>query len=285
MPKRRSVLLLPVLLSVALSAPSPARADGASGWFESAFGRLPIGSAYAFRGHSGLDREREVVLVAVSNAGFVREVLDEYWDRRHVIETQFRDERTGVVFFEFATDGAYRGVFWYHGPGDGCGWCGGGAVVSTVRLAGDRLSGELRLPAAAEEGHSFEIDLDVPVSGDDHGAPQGAGGGAPGAAFLAYHRALVGDDHAAVRGLLSGERRETWDGAAEAGDTDGFLAFLRGEHPDPVEVTAAYVDGDRALVLYRGTVSGVAVEGEAHLAREEGAWRFEEETSRIAPEG
>jgi hypothetical protein len=277
-PRPLAAALASSSLVVLLAAGAGAEDSGAAfGVFETAATRLPIADAYAFPGTSTLG-EPGVVLVAVSNAGFVQAELDRYWDRRHVIDTYFRDDETGVVWLEFDPDGRYRGLSFYFGSGDGCGYCSGG-VDSTVKRTGDRLVGTLR-QGDSGDGRSFEITLDVPVSSDDHGAAQGAGGGAPGAAYLAYEAALVGDDPARVRELLAAERRAAWAEAEAAGEGEGFLAFLREGHPQRIRIVEAYVQGDRALVLFAGEGPVMRIEGEALLVREEGAWRFEEETIR-----
>jgi hypothetical protein len=263
----------------ARGAEETTRPDSSSalGFFETAGTRLPVNDAYAFPGTSTLGEEG-VVLVAVSNAGFVQAELDEYWDRRHVIDTFFRDEETGVVWFEFDPDGRYRGLNFYFGPGDGCGYCSGG-VESSVKRAGGRLVGTLR-QSDSGDGRSFEVTLDVPISSDDHGAEQGAGGGAPGAAYLAYNAALEGDDPARVRGLLAAERRTRWEAAEAEGEGARFLDYLREGHPQQVRVVEAYVRGERALVLFEGENAYSKVRGEALLALEPEGWRFEEETIR-----
>ena len=83
-----------------------------------------------------------------------------------------------------------------------------------------------------------------------------------------------------MRALLAAERRATWAGAEAEGEGDRFLAYLREGHPQTIRVVEAYVRGDQALVLFTGENPYSKVEGEALLVREEGAWRFEEETIR-----
>jgi len=279
----RSARLLVALVLLAASSAPAARAAGAadghaSGHFESGSSKLVVTDAYAFHDESALGGEH-VIQVAVSNQGFVPAVIDEYWDRRYVLDHFFRDDETGLVYFEFSLDGAYRGLSYYFGPGDGCGYCSGG-VDSTVKLVGGQLVGTLKQAAAGDDQRSFEISLNVPVASDDHGTPQGEGGGAPGRAYLAYHQALAANDQSAVRNLLAAERREPWAGAEQQGQGDSFFAFLLSEHPSQVRVTEAYVRGDRALVLLAGESNIGKIEGEALLGREQGEWRFEEETIR-----
>jgi len=271
--------LPPRLALVALLAlPSLARAEEpghASGWFQSAGSKLGITDAYAFHGDSSLGGEK-VILVALSNQGFVPAEIDRYWDRRYVLDHFFRDATTGIVYFELALDGAYRGLSYDFGAGDGCVYCSGG-VESTVKLVDGRLRGKLSEKPGGDQ-RSFDVTLDVAVASDEHGAPQGAGGGEPGKAYLAYDRALTSGDRAALAGLLSSARRSTWKSAEHDGRGDDFVAVLGEEHPANVAVVEGYVQGNQALLLLAGRGAAGPTHGEALMTREQGAWRFEEET-------
>jgi len=269
----RSSALAALVAGSALLAPSVS-AQAAAGTFSSGGRTLELRDAYAFRGASSLGGD-SVLLVAVSNAGFVGEVLDEYWDRRRAIDAYFRDDETGVVYFEFRDDGSYKGLSYYWEPGNGCGFCSDPGVKSTVTLRNGSLSGSLR---STEAERPFDVRLDVRIAADDHGPAQGAGGGAPGKAFLAYHRALVAGDRAALEPRLSAERREVWDNAERAGDLEGFLEYLGSTHPSSVQVAEGYVKGDHAILLVTGEASFGKVRGEVSMRLEDGAWRFEEET-------
>ena len=265
-------LLLPVTHSAAEEG------GRASGSFETTGSAMEVKDAYAFYGTPSLGGKGKVIVVAVSNQGFVKEALDLYWDRRNALERYFKDERTGLVYFEFGPDGGYLGLSYYFGPNDGCAYCADPSVQSTVSLQGGRLTGKLSFPKGGDGHRWFDISLDVPVSDDDHGKSQGAGGGEPGKAYLAYHRALGGWDRRALRSLLSEERRSAWDKAEAEGKGNSFLSFLQQGHPREVKVTAAYVKGDRALLLIEGKGETGKVRGEVHFSREQGSWRFDEET-------
>ncbi|HLF57224.1 MAG TPA: hypothetical protein VI942_10300 [Thermoanaerobaculia bacterium] len=272
---RGSTLAACCWLAALATAGAADDSSSALGYFESHGTRLPITDSYAFPGTSSLGEEG-VVVVAVSNAGFVQSELDQYWDRRYVLDNFFEDDETGVVYFELDPDGRYRGLSYYFGPGDGCGYCSGG-VESSVKRVGDRFVGTLR-QSDSGDGRAFEITIDVPVSSSDYGAPQGEGGGAPGTTYLAYNAALDGSEAAALRELVSAERRATWAEAESEGQAERFLAYLREGHPQTIRVVQAYVRGERALVLYEGENAYSKIRGEALLVLEDGVWRFEEET-------
>jgi hypothetical protein len=277
---RNEVLVCLWFLFTAIAAHA-AEGGRASGQFESREIHLKITDGYAFRGTPSLGGKEKIIVAVVSNQGFVQSAIDEYWDRRRALERYFKDERTGLVYFEFGLDGRYRGLSYYFVPGNGCGYCSDPAVQSTVRLANGRLTGKLILPKGKDPSRWFDVTLDVPISSDEYGNPQGPGGGEPGKAYLAYHRALLGKDEQAIKTLLSEERRARWAGAQAKGAGGRFLAFLREDHPGEVRVTEGFIKGDKALLLIEGKGAGGPIIGEVQLSRQQGVWCFEEETIQV----
>lgn len=252
----------------------------ASGTFESPNWKLPVNDAYAFHGKGGLDEE-EKILVAVTNASLNAEAIDATYDRRYVLSDAFSTEKTKIVFFEFGLDGRYEGYSFYFGSGDGCGYCGGGPVRSTVRLKNGRLQGKLHLDEK-DERQKFDVELDVPVATDDHGAKQGPGGGEPGKAYEGYHRANVSGDRQEIRRHCSARMIREWDDARKEHREKGYVEFITGNRPKTVRVTEAFVKGDRAIVLVSGESPILGkMHGEASLVREGGQWKLEDETLQL----
>lgn len=266
------------LAAAAAGAVQPEDVEGrASGTFASRGTSFEVADAFAFRTTSS-SGDRAVIAVAVSNAGFEDDFIGRYRDRRYLLDNYFRDDETALVYFEFSPAGVYEGLSYSLGPGNGCGECGGG-VESTVRLTGGRLTGHLGASDAGN-GRSFSIELDVPVASDDFGASQGAGGGAPGAAYLAYHAAVLAGDAVALAPLVAGGLAEKLERAEKSGQIADFFAWLQSEHPARVKVTEAFVRGERALVLAAGEGGEGAVTSEVVLGRVDGAWRVEDEMVR-----
>jgi hypothetical protein len=245
----------------------------ARGSFASKDLALEVRSAVAFRGRSFLSDD-DALIVAVTNARVHAEALADYYDRRRAVEKRIRDADTGVVYFEFRRDGSYRGLSYYFVPGNGCGFCTS-EVVSTVRLNGARLSGRLK---GSEKERSFDIVLDVPLMSDDHGAALAADGGPPGAAYLAYHAALVRRDRAQLKPLLSLDRQQTWAQAEKKGDLGGFVDYLASEHPERSErIVRGFVKGNTAVLLVTGDSRIGPLSGEALLMKENGVWHVDDE--------
>ena len=250
----------------------------ASGRFETKNGSLEVFDAYAFHSLDGKGK----ITVVISNQEFAKDIIDQYWDRKHTIERYYRDEKTAVIYFEFSPEGKYRGLSYYFGPGDGCGYCADPSVKSTVSLKDGKMTGKLSFPKGSDTKSWFEISLNVPVSDDDHGKSQSNGGGEPGKAYMAYHRALVGDDPKAVRALLSERHRSMWKKAEAEQRGDEILSSLAEDHPKELRVTDVYVKGDKALILLEGKGEMGKVRGEAQLLRGKGVWLFNDEAFRIA---
>jgi hypothetical protein len=281
--KKSQKVLIAIFLFILLglftkTGANAAEGGRAAGRFDSKDLEMNITDAYAFYGEPSLGGREKVIVVVVSNQGLIKAALDEYWDRKNALERYFKDEKTGLVYLEFSRDGRYRGLSYYFGPGNGCGYCSDTEVKSTVSFKDGKITGDLSFPKGSDPDRWFEISLDVPVSNDEHGNPQGAGGGVPGKAYLAYHRTLSGKDVRAIRARLSEERRKRWDKAEKDGNGPSFLAFLREDHPSDVRVREAYVSGDKALLILDGKGAMGKVRGEAQLSRYQAEWRFDEET-------
>ncbi len=277
----KSVVYICLAAFVAASAPDAPAAeppDIAHGTFKSQAITLEVRSAIAFKGKSYLGSD-DVLIVAVTNARVHGDALADYYDRKRAVEKRIKADDTGVVYFEFRRDGSYRGLSYYFVPGNGCGFCTS-EVASTVRLAGGKLSGTLK---GTEKDRPFEVVLDVAVMSDDHGTALPADGGAPGAAYLAYHAALVKRDRAALKPLLSLDRQQTWADAEKKGNVGEFVDYLVGEHPDKsVRIVRGFIRGNTAVLLVSGDSVAGSLAGEALLMKEKDAWHVDDELMDLA---
>ena len=259
--------------------PSPT----AKGRFQSKSVWFDVGSAFAFRGKAFFDKDTNVLIVAVSNGEIWPKPLSRYFDRKRALETRLKDDETALVYFEFSPKGEYRGLSYYLGSGNGCGYCGGGDVDSSVKLSGGKLVGSVK--SSKDKDRTFDIALDVPILSDDHGAALAAGGGAPAKAYLAYHGALVKRDAAALKPVLSERRLKTYASAAKDQDLDGYIGYLRKEHPvKSVRVTKGFGTASEAVLLIEGESEVGKVTGEVVLLNENGSWRVEDEIVQIVLE-
>src|SRR5258708_18754493 len=239
------ICLAAFVAAFAPDAPAAESPDIAHGTFKSQAITPEVRSAIAFKGKSYLGSD-DVLIVAVTNAKVHGDALADYYDRKRAVEKRIKDDDTGVVYFEFRPDGSYRGLSYYFVPGNGCGLCTR-EVASTVRLGGGKLSGTLK---GTEKDRPFEVVLNVPVMSDDHGTGLPADGGAPGAAYLAYHAAPVKRHRRALKPLLSLDRQQTWADAEKKGNVGKFVDYLAGEHPDKsVRIVRGFIRGNTAVLL------------------------------------
>jgi hypothetical protein len=265
-------LLLAAFAEAQSSAPATA-----SGRFATEKRSFDIHGAYAFWVRSG-ERDHEPLLrVAVSNDRFKAEAFDAFYDPEKVIETEFIDESTYVVYFEFEPGGQYHGLSYYFGSGDGCGYCYDSSVHSTVRIAGERLTGSLSFQ---EPHRSFQLDLNVPVPPRHWGKPLPADGGDPGKTVLAYQTALETRNQKALFDLLTGEGQQLWSQREKEGKLDRALEYRWAkEHLELTQpqITGGYVRGEDAVVLVKGKNSYSSLKGEVALRREGSRWRIRDE--------
>ena len=282
----RAIFMKPVIYicfaafvaGTAPEAPAAEPPDIAHGTFKSQAITVEVRSAIAFKGKSYLGSD-EVLIVAVTNAKVHGDALADYYDRKRAVEKRIKDDDTGVVYFEFRPDGSYRGLSYYFASGNGCGFCTS-EVASTVRLSGGKLSGTLK---GTEKDRPFEVVLNVAVMSDDHGTALPSDGGAPGAAYLAYHAALVKRDRAALKPLLSLDRQQTWEDAEKKGNVGKFVDYLAGEHPEKsVRIVRGFVKGNTAVLLVSGDSVAGSLAGEALLMKEKNAWHVDDELMDLA---
>ena len=128
------------VLSWCLMGPALAGAEDEGTWFASgkfASGTVSfeVSDAYAFRSKSSFGDD-QVIQVMVTNSGIREEAIHPWLDRKKVFEKRFQDEETATIYFEFSPKGEYQAISYYLGSGNGCGYCSGGDVKSTVKLVG-----------------------------------------------------------------------------------------------------------------------------------------------------
>lgn len=193
-----------------------------------------------------------------------------------MIDTYFRDDETLVVYFQFSNSGKYQGMSYHFTSGDGCSYCYDSTVQSNVKIAGGRVKGRIQ-QASKEDQVDFDITIDVPLASSDYGMPLATDGGAPGKVYADLHLALQGSDPAALKPLIV-ERLVS----KLANSGDDVLAVLQDEHPlKSYKIIKGFVKGDRALLIIEGSNNTINLETEAHLMREQGQWRFDNEIMQL----
>lgn len=257
--------------------PAGPKSVGGKGKFSSTQWTFELGSAFAFPGELSFD-EGKGVIVALTNAGLEPAEIAAWVDRRWVLDNWIKDDETLVAYLEFSAAGVLKGVSWYFGSGDGCGFCASSEIRSTVKAAGGRLQGavrgEVKDKDSGELEYAVDVELDTPIEVEFPGKRLPAAGGEPGAAYLEFHRLLREGKNAEVREKLDSEWKEHLaEASAEALST--FFSGLQEKHPDTVQVVDGFVEGDRAVLRIRGEKPWGKLRGEVRLDREGGVWRYD----------
>jgi hypothetical protein len=274
------------VLSCCLLGPALAGAEDAGTWFANgkfASGTISfeVSDAYAFRSKSSFG-EDQVIQVMVTNSGIREEAIHPWLDRKKVFDKRFQDEETATIYFEFSPKGEYQAISYYLGSGNGCGYCSGGDVKSTVKLVGGKLAGAFSFQG---KDRSWDITLDVPVAPDDHGAALPAGGGEPGKAYLAFAAAVKGRDAAALKKLLIARRLAGLEKAEKDGEIQDFLSYLdEGRYADTVKVEKGFATADTAILLVSGDGPIGKRAGQALVRKEAAGWRVDDEILESGPE-
>jgi hypothetical protein len=103
-----------------------------------------------------------------------------------------------------------------------------------------------------------------------------AGGGAPGAVYMAMHKAtLAGDVNAMVK-LATKARAAEMDKARKQPEFSGMIELIKAMEPKEVHVVSGQADAKRAELKIAGKESdGASMTGTANLVMEDGAWKIE----------
>lgn len=280
--RRLTVVFVTCLVGAIFGLPLEAQEAGkAEGRFQSKDSWFNAGGSYAFPTDEVGMSDEPGILVAVSNAEFRPQYIDYYWDRKNAIDRFFKDDQTAVVYFHFDTEGKYKGLEYYFGSGNGCGFCSDPKVRSTVEKNSGRLTGKLTY-ASEEDQRSFDLEIDVPIAFESYGTPLAADGGVPAAAYAAFHSALDGVSEATLGQLMPLVSAEVASTLSEHGFD--YVGYLGRSHPSSYRFVRGWTREDRALLLLEGTSDLGPVTVEAHLLEEQGQWKFDQEVQQLSHE-
>ena len=148
--------------------------------------------------------------------------------------------------------------------------------VEITTTGPDRFSGRVYHPEVQEifdDTFQFDFTFDLPLSHPF--APIGdelpAGGGEPGAAFVAWCDAVHAGDMARLEALMSTEQAAMLGGEDEE-QIKEELEFMKMMTPTEIEVLGGSSDGETAILNVTGSMDGQAVRGEITMQFTDGRW-------------
>lgn len=152
--------------------------------------------------------------------------------------------------------------------------------------AKDRVSGEYRF--SPEDGQDLDcrVRFDLALLGDPKDAPPPpgvalpAGGGEPGAAYLAMNKAVRAGDFDAMLKLVPPERAAMMQDARKDPDFAMQMAMVQAMAPTNVKITGGRQDGDKAWLEFTATEADSPRVGTAEMKREGGRWIMVKESTR-----
>ncbi|HUJ15605.1 MAG TPA: hypothetical protein VL284_17595 [Thermoanaerobaculia bacterium] len=267
-----SAIALAALVPLCLMA---ADKPQASGTFSGTKYKFEVIGAYAYWSRSS---EEPLIEVAVSNDGFVPAAFDAFYDPKPVIENEFVDQRTAVIYFQFEPSGRYHGMTYYIGSGDGCGYCSDGSAKSTVSVSGGRAKGTLKYKG---ENRSYDIAFDVPIAPKEWGPAIKGDGGDIGAAYKTYNKAMESGDRQAIFDALDSHLQSFWKKQEKAGKLDGYLEYRQQSvhyHISEAHIIRGFSRPDEAVLLVNASSPLLDhLHGQVVLKREGGRWKISDE--------
>ncbi len=269
-----AVVFLGLLILASGAAMADEPAASADGFFVANGEKVELPYVYVYAEKQGFYDEADPTwtLLFVEHPIEERELDDSVWGaayiRLGITETsEFDDEPTLQVYSQ---DIRFSG--------EQAGNISGGTYpeLKITKAGPDRFAGRVHHPEVQEffdDTFQFDFTFDIPLS--DPFAPIGdalpAGGGEPGAAFVAFCDAVHAGDMARLRTLMPAEQLEMLDGEDEE-QVKEDLEFMKMMTPTEIEVLGGSSDGETAILNVKGTMDGQEVTGEITMAFTDGRW-------------
>jgi hypothetical protein len=111
------------------------------------------------------------------------------------------------------------------------------------------------------------VDPSAPI-----GDPLPAGGGEPGAAFIAWCEAIHSGDLERIKSLVSAEQAAMFDDPSFTEQFAEDLEFMQMMTPTDVEILGGSSDGDTAILEVTGTMEGESLKGEITMTKMGVGW-------------
>ena len=118
---------------------------------------------------------------------------------------------------------------------------------------------------------AFDLRFTAPLPEELPGELLPAGGGDPGAAYVAWRNVVKSGDLEKIKASLPQERREEFEEMPPEDQKDA-LEFMQMMSPEDIEVLGGRLVGDVAYLEVKATMDGEPVEGDIKLEKMDGVW-------------
>ncbi len=249
----------------------------------SASGKVKLkGSSWDVADGIAYPGDGNTVEVALSSKPFNRKEfvkdgkLDSFDVMRHRMDTD-----ASTITLKVEGDGSMNcmDVLLESGGGTTC----GSAQKEALKLAthtAETIAGSFTLQDGEDK---VDVRFDLPITHEVKraGSALPPGGGEPGKAVLANFAAMRSGDLEKMKAVASPDKRQEMESAKmPEGDQKAMLEFMKAMAPTDVKILGGTVDGDSALVDYKGKRSGEPTTGTAELRRIDGKWYMVSDSSK-----
>lgn len=234
---------------------------------------VPV-DAYAYRKPDPFEEGSQVTVVVLADKAFDRAALDAAPERDSAIRSFMFEHEARLIELTLDAEGEVSNLYVYVPPGSNLSMSGSGETEVRAH-APTRTEGRFVL-----EGEERQADLAwaVDVAGDpvplaQRGSPLPAGGGEPGAAYVAYIAAVRSGDPEKMAAHMGREMAEAM--LSHRGDPDFAeqIELFQAFNPSEITVTGGRLDGETAYLDVVGKdADGRRVSGTVTMGREGGRW-------------
>jgi hypothetical protein len=250
-----------------------ARADGAKGTFHFGTVRFSPADSLAYQ-VEGKEATSPVTVIALADFKIDRPAVMAAIDTPSAVLGQvFKQQSGNVVFVSLVTPGQC-GVSAYLEGSRQIG-LGESFTAKTKTASAARITGACATDKPGkmfDDAYDFALTYDLPITAIPKPTALAAGGGEPGAAFLALVKAIQAADFATARRHLPAEQiPQTPPKAAEVKEYFHGLAL---NYPKTATVVGGLVKGGQARIEIQGVDNdGKKIKGGVNLGKIAGDWR------------
>jgi hypothetical protein len=270
----------PWLCALALACstvPALAQAEGGSGYFRMADNKQEYRHAVALSRESASEPGKRKVNLYLTTHAVDATAAATAFDLDDAVTEQLRAVSGGMTRVTINPDGSDGGIwFWSSEPSDTFNTSGFGKLSVTTHTA-IRIEGSHVLAEPEDffdKTYQFDLKFAVDVTPADFaGTALGVGGGAPGAAWLAWTHAVAKGDVDTLREQM-GESAQWMLPKDDAEASKSYIETLRYSTPIDAKVTRGWLQEDVAVIAVEGKDSdGNTQRGVVRLVKDGERWK------------